>query len=524
MADSFFSSFTAACRFDRDKKRSVHDSNTEQGTTKSSSFNHKQRLMKQATDSYAFSKQLEANLHRKEEHHSRRCKQFMHQIAKFKKLNKELTAALQIKDKLLREKSHALIQKTSEIIQLKEEVQELKLQLLFKQTLITTLNRNASSHSNLTRITQETSLSASDDEHGAQNASSSASSPSSSSCSPCHKNAAQFVPRTKCDLPTKSLPNIEQSSTVTNSKETDEDKHTQNVSVCNYDSVLAKYLMVSHSEHDLLHGDQLPFIHRKSSTQTSSLSACAVKISFPSPTVAMPNESNMIGAPPLQLSPISESKARDEFNKKGPSSTSPPQTPNSPIPLLKTSDDNKHIDEEWGQSIAGEETHSVHTLKTEESDRSPVPNDVADEEQEAMRMPSIEDAFEFVQDYENSDEMLATLNDDNISYCTDNTYDMMEMMMEVDNACMHVDGHEHGSQENSPTDMKHNAVSKVSSGHFSKQSHGNISRSDIDGVIRAPINIFALNTSFFQFQLQGPPSSHNRNNATIIKRNLADEK
>mmetsp|Transcript_22908 Transcript_22908/g.36778 ORF Transcript_22908/g.36778 Transcript_22908/m.36778 type:complete len:444 (-) Transcript_22908:114-1445(-) len=394
-------------------------------------FNHKQRLLQQASNSYQYATQIEQQLKSKEKEFGKYKKKFT--VLKLE--NKELQSVLKIKDK-------ELLQKTKEIARLKEQIHSLKLHvLLFKK-------------SSKTLKTSHT-----------------------------HSKAAAAVGVAVAVAAQHQSSSTLQTVTTSTSKDS---------------STKSRQANDSNSE---LH--QLPFIHRKTSTQTSTLSACAVALQLPSPTLhalAIPNEHNVLSQTnaPFQLSPISETNSRDEWNKSKKRTKQQQET--SPTTLLRHSNDNNDIDALWGQCLADlcddVEPTQKHTKQALAKRRSPQQQQQQDSESEASETENGAD----------SDAELYS-GDDDVSYCTDNTIMLQEIMMNIQD-----DGDiitppsqqrdvEASDTSNSTTNTTPHSKSSPQSEvivahqmhHFSKQSNDTLS--GCDRVVSAPI-MFSFNQSF----------------------------
>merc|ERR1712228_44880 len=243
----------------------------------------------------------------------------------------------------------------------------------------------------------------------------------------------------------------------------------------------------SKNEHQIM-----PYIHRKSNTQTTTISEVAVNLSLPRSDKGSPLQQNGVSniCSPMgevQLSPISE---RD-------SSLIP-----KPMELIALSDDNKDIINEWGKSIAS------HTESDEEEEKlSNVVN---------MRSQQFSNQFSSVGymkafDENQSDNLSFTSSETSmshrgkvkecvvdrkqslgdVSYCSDNTM----MLRDIDISLK---------------STKHRRVGSLikSSRHFTQQSTETLSGCDI---IQSPVNIlsgvFNINDGFDQNEERYPQKS-----------------
>eukprot|EP01084_Bolivina_argentea_P072464 131574_1 len=224
--------------------------------------------------------------------------------------------------------------------------------------------------------------------------------------------------------------------------------------------------------------NEMPFIHRKTSTQTSTLSEAAVNLSFPTSPIQIPGAGAIpiASVKPLQLSPICEMKSRDDETKK------------KRINLIQISDDNSNIVKEWGQSIAGSEDQAAIDQKITNAAIvrvSGIPNEFTFIEPHDTVHDDNEE-MEHGHAWDNSSEVsfCEYLNvrkqSDNISYCSDNTIMLNDINMEI-------------QQHTNVNSVDHMEILSNTK-HFSKKSNGNLNVNECD-IIESPVKVF-LNHSF----------------------------
>eukprot|EP00485_Elphidium_margaritaceum_P011990 CAMPEP_0202707174 /NCGR_PEP_ID=MMETSP1385-20130828/19516_1 /ASSEMBLY_ACC=CAM_ASM_000861 /TAXON_ID=933848 /ORGANISM="Elphidium margaritaceum" /LENGTH=309 /DNA_ID=CAMNT_0049365823 /DNA_START=38 /DNA_END=964 /DNA_ORIENTATION=+ len=216
----------------------------------------------------------------------------------------------------------------------------------------------------------------------------------------------------------------------------------------------------------------LPFIDRKgsTSTHTSTMSASAVNLTLPSP-----KDHKSKGKP------STHHKSKTTGTNASPS-----------ICLIRVSDDNSDINEEWNGCLAVplDDDTELQTPIPTQSQPLPLSTD-SDTDKESKK--SEEFGFE----------------SDTISYCSDNTMLLQEMVMTDDRQLLF-----------SPC-----SISK-SQQIFSKRSNGKLSI-DCDAVIMAPINMFSVHHSFEKLSMANDDDDADNNPSKSsaickVKKNTSD--
>lgn len=351
-------------------------------------FDRKERLIQQAENSLIFAKQCQANMKRQETEHNKMTLQLKQSLKKSKLQIKQLQTQNKVKDQLLLERERDIINKTTEIINLKEEIYTLRQQLLSLKRKPSQQNINICQHGINNHINNKnnfvhisTNLPSERERERDRESKPKPYSNRVATPRPCskpkkskNKTKKKMV---KKKVTTKPSSNIKSKKKTKSKTKLSELQNNKSKSLPNDgNNIVNKFINnmamidegANNNNNNMEELYSPPFIHRKSSTQTSSLSACAVKLALPSPKLQLlapsTNHNNTVLST-LQLSPICESNSRDEYSKQrkspprksntnSPNRLSVPDSPQTPpMSLIKISDDNSNINDEWGASIAG---------------------------------------------------------------------------------------------------------------------------------------------------------------------------
>lgn len=341
------------------------------------------KLIQERNNFQTYSQRLEVKIKHNEDQFNQKYKALNYQCIRLKNKICELETEIKVKDELLRQKNTLFIQKTMENETLQNEILKLKQQLKSQPRSMsraqscyvkseTSVGSSVSSCS--TSATEPEPLQNQYQHHGSQ---------------PNNKNRSQSMPNNKFikdrlsspplkkhkitkAIPLKPLPpNIPKS--VSNSSISD-----LRIRVNSFEDEKENENEIENDEYGL--PLRPPFIHRKSSTQVSTLSEQAVNEPFP-----------ICDTPPINpaLSPICEQESRDAYelnaNRRMIECSLANSDSKDKLSLnLSLSDDNILIHNEWNQSVANSDEDDNISFGTFQSNDTKIIHNLLDTDYEEL--------------------------------------------------------------------------------------------------------------------------------------------